>query len=268
MMRERLLFLLALAFLATGCTRTIEIAANRQLPRYDDAPYARVLDVAVVDGLVDYSQITGEVEDDLNQYLDAVARFGPESTPDQFATRDDELAYYLNAYNALMIRLWLDEGAATADGDEGVNWGTWFITKGFRVDGDSTSLHSLEQGLIRPDYDEPRIHFALVCGALSCPPLLDEPFRGDRLDEQLDELGRRWLQEPDGLTIDDDGDVRLSRIFDWYRGDFDTMGGLAGVIERYLPEGERRDRAVAAARDGELDFQSYDWTINDPAALE
>ena len=130
-------------------------------------------------------------------------------------------------------------------------------------DGGSITMHTLEQGLIRPRYDEPRIHYALICGAVSCPPLLDEPFVGSRLDEQLDELGRRWLSQPDGLRVDPDGDVYLSAIFKWYKGDFRDSGGFAAVIDRYLDDADpRKPVALAAARDGKLKFLPYDWSIN------
>ena len=83
------------------------------------------------------------------------------------------------------------------------------------------------------------------------------------MDEQLDGLGRRWLGEPDGLSIAADGTVRLSSIFDWYRDDFEAIGGLPGVLERYLDEDDpRREAALFAARKGGIEFMTYDWTIN------
>ena len=132
-------------------------------------------------------------------------------------------------------------------------------------------MHSLEQNLIRPTYEDARIHFALVCGALSCPPLLDEPYRGPELDRQFREVAARWLQAPDGLVVAEDGTVTASKILDWYRGDFDggePFYSLAGMFAEYLPPGSRRDAAVAAAKAGGLEFMSYDWTINSPAAAK
>ncbi len=117
--------------------------------------------------------------------------------------------------------------------------------------------------MIRPTFKEPLVHMALVCGAMGCPPLLEEPFVGERLDEQLDGLARRWLLEPDGLRVDEDGTVWCSRIFLWYRADFDTLGGLPGVLERYLdPTDPRRQLAIRAAREGTIQFMEYDWSIN------
>ena len=140
----------------------------------------------------------------------------------------------------------------------------WFFLDTWRVDGAWITLDTLEQRIIRPRHEEPRAHFALVCGAMGCPPLLDEPFAGDRLDEQLDSLGRQWFLEDDAVRVDADGTVSLSLIFKWYRSDFDSMGGLAGVVDRYMP-GDHRDQddVVEAARTGRIRFMPYDWTIND-----
>ncbi|BAM04350.1 DUF547 domain-containing protein [Phycisphaera mikurensis] len=264
--------LLAIALAVTGCASTPRVPEADRLPAYDDAPWARVLDAAVVgeEGLVDYAELAEgtPARDDLTLYLNAVARFGPESTPNAFATEADRLAYHLNAYNAFMLQKWLEKGAATADADERVGWLTWFFDR-FAMDGGSESMHALEQGLIRPTYGDARIHFALVCGALSCPPLLDEPYRGPELDRQFRNVATRWLQAPDGLVVGDDGTVTASRILDWYAGDFDggePFDSLADMFEAYLPAGPRRDAAVAAADAGELRFMGYDWTINSPAA--
>ncbi|MEM9883177.1 MAG: DUF547 domain-containing protein [Planctomycetota bacterium] len=270
----RCFFLPTIALLLTalvGCASAPDLPAEARLPTYDDAPYAAVLDAAVRGGNVDYAAIadTPDTLDDpdgrLDVYLDAVARFGPESTPELFPTRDHELAYYLNAYNALMLRLWLDNGAREADGDEKVSWLTWFTVNQWRVDNRTMSLDFLEQRLIRPRYQEPLIHAALVCGAVDCPPLWHEPFDGDRLGEQLDAVTRAWLHDPaeDGLRVGDDGSVRLSAIFGWYRDDFRPTGGLPEVIRTYLDNDDpRKAAALAAFEENRVRFMGYDWTIN------
>ena len=272
-----LLLLLAVSVgLPAGCAAAPDLPREVQLDTYDVSPYARVLDAAVRDGMVDYAAIVDEPEtyDDLDgqlsRYLDVVARFGPESTPELFPTEDDEIAYYLNAYNAIMLRLWLDNGARTADADDGVSWLTWFTINQWKIDRRTMSLDYLEQRLIRVRYDEPRIHAALVCGAVSCPPLRDEPYAGNRLDAQLNDQMVAWLKAPshDGLHITDDGKVELSRIFSWYRSDFKETGGLEGMLDRYLDDSDpRKTPALEAARDNDLDFMPYDWTINSTANI-
>jgi hypothetical protein len=260
----------ALALVLTlliGCSTVPQVPAEDRLDAYSHEPYAEVLEASVIDGNVDYAAITPELEAKLDVYLNAVARFGPEQTPDQFANRDAELAYYLNAYNAIMIKLWLDKGAREADRDDKVQWLTWFTVPQWRVDGNTMNLDHLEQRLIRPRYDEPRIHAALVCGAVDCPPLLNEPYAGETLEKQLGDQTSAWLTDPseDGLQIRENGKVYLSAIFGWYRDDFREHGGLDAMLSRYLPdEDPRKERAVEAAKNNELNFMSYDWSINLP----
>ena len=255
------MLIIATALILVRCA-TISVPPSARLTTYSDEPYRRVLAACVRDGLVDYHRLRAEYGDELDQYLDAIGRFGPNSTPHFFTMRDDRLAYYLNAYNALMLRKWLDGGAGIGGEPKTVNR-LWFFTNFWRVDGSWTSLDKLEQSLIRPMFKEPRVHVALVCGAMGCPPLLEEPFVSDRLDEQLDGLARRWLREPDGLQVRDDGTVLMSAIFSWYREDFDAMNGLPGVLERYLdPDDIRREVAIAAARQGRIQLMDYDWSIN------
>lgn len=261
-------FLIAVVLFSTaGCGSAPKIPKADQLPAYSSQPYAQVLAASVKDGMVDYPAITGDLDHKLDIYLDALARFGPKSTPEQFATRDDELAYYLNAYNAIMIRLWLDKGARTTPKDDGVNWLTWFTVNQWKIDQRGMSLDYLEQRLIRPRYDEGRIHAALVCGAVDCPPLRDEPFTGDKLDAQLDGQMSDWLNHPaeDAIIINDDGKVYLAAIFGWYREDFRDTGGLENVIQQYLNDSDpRKEQVLAAIRDKKIKFQGYDWTINLP----
>jgi hypothetical protein len=249
----------------SACHSIPEIPAAERPDRYTSEAYAEVLEASVQSpsGLVDYAAIDGPVNDALERYLYAVGTFGPETNPEQFPSQADRQAYHLNAYNAFMLRKWLQKGARTAELSENVNWIVWFITDQWPMDDGKISMDALEQRLIRPTYDDPRNHFALVCGAMSCPPLLGEPFTGDMLDEQLDELGRRWLQQPDGLKITEDGDVYLSAIFDWYRSDFDGMGGLEGMLDRYLPDSDpRKSQAIEAVRNDTVKFLDYDWSIN------
>lgn len=253
----------AVLLLVSARCQAIRVAPEMRLGAYDDAPYRSVLAAGVRDGLVDYAAVRQRAEA-LDRFLDAVGRFGPDSSPEDFPTERHRLAYYLNAYNAVMMHRWLSAGAGVEGGGAGrtVNR-LWFVVDRWRIDGSWISLDHLEQAIIRPRFGEPRIHFALVCGALGCPPLLEEPFTAERLDEQLDALARRWLREPDGLTVGEDGSVRVSAIFEWYADDFEAMGGLAGVLDRYLDEDEaRRPAVLAAARAGGIRFLEYDWSIN------
>ncbi len=273
MKRRILIFALSTVIVAVTvaalarCQR-IQVAPSQRLAAYDPAPYADLLAATVHDGLVDYAELRRGYAAQLDQYLDAIGRFGPNSSPEGFPSPEHELAYYLNAYNAIMLRKWLNAGAGEYESDAGhdrrfVNK-LWFVFDQWRIDRDWISLDTLEQTVIRPEYQEPRIHFALVCGAMSCPPLLDEPFDAARLDDQLETLGRRWLRQPDALVLEEDGGISMSSIFSWYRSDFDSMDGLSGVLERYLDADDpRRAQALEAARASRILFLAYDWSINE-----
>ncbi len=255
--------LLSVGAAGAGCHR-VTVAEQDRLAVYDVEPWRQVLAGTVRDGLVDYRALRESFQPPLDIYLDAAARLGPRYDPEQFPTAQDKLAFYLNTYNALMLRQWLNGGAGEDDRDRSVNL-LWFMVPQWRVDATWMSLNTLEQSVIRPTFRDPRIHFALVCGAVSCPPLLNEPFEGPRLDEQLDEQGRRWLEAgSDGLVIDADGTVRFSQIFMWYLPDFDDWGGLAGVVDRYVPANDaRRTLALEALASGAAQWLPYDWSIND-----
>lgn len=262
------LAMVAVAVVSLARLRTTRVDSADQLASYSDQPLRDVLTRHVAEGLVDYEGLSKQSRKPLDVYLDVVARFGPHSTPEVFPAATDQLAYYLNAYNAIMLRKWLDDGAGDDRIPRTVNK-AWFFFDLWRVDGRWISLDTLEQTIIRPRYKDSRSHFALVCGAMSCPPLLAEPFVGSRLDEQLDILGRQWLTEPDGLEVRADGEVFMSSIFSWYAEDFVAEGGFAGVLSRYLAEDDpRRETALNAAREGRIQFLDYDWSINRRGAGE
>ena len=251
-----------------GCNG-VDVPKADRLSGYSVEPYAEVLDAVVEgeEGLVDYHAFAQnpQLEKKLDIYLNAVGRFGPDTSPATFPTPEDKLAYYINAYNAYMLKIWLSHGAAEADADRGVNK-LWFVTNGIRVDGGGTNLDHLEQRVIRPRYAEryPQLHFGLICGAMSCPPLLDEPYRGGSLKSQLDAVGERWLAQPDGLRWDAKNNrVIMSAIFDWYGEDFDGVGGLEGVVQKYAPDSAAwKADAIEAASAGRVEFLDYDWDIN------
>ena len=126
---------------------------------------------------------------------------------------------------------------------------------------------------MRKQFSEPRIHVALVCAAMSCPPLRTEPYYGNRLDEQLDDQSRKFLNSPKGLKLDKDRQsIKPSKIFDWFKEDFADWGSAAapsnqqpprrGVLmflAQYVDDLEAKDARLYKI-DGYLD---YDWSLNE-----
>ena len=254
---------------------------------FDHATFDTVLALYVQDSRVDYTALKyGRAT--LDRYLDQLA--GVDA--DEFAGWPEakQIAYLINAYNAYVLETVIDNYPIEGSG---------FLRKltsprrfgfpknsirhidggfdGIRHDvaGTEMTLDDIEHGSLRAKYDEPRIHFALVCAAVSCPPLREEAYRGDRLDEQLDDQGRRFLNDPRHNRFEiERRQVHLSKIFDWYGEDFEQfatesgyerdrkVNGILSFVSRYL-----MDRVVdfLETADYRVKFESYDWTLNDQA---
>jgi hypothetical protein len=139
----------------------------------------------------------------------------------------------------------------------------FFGRREHRVAGKMRTLDEIEKEILfAPPLNDPRIHFALNCAAVSCPKLRVEPYEASRLDTQLDFQVRTFLNGPEGHRIDPTARVlHVSRILDWYREDFErAAGSLREYLVRHLT-GE----AAAAARDPawKIEFLDYDWSLND-----
>jgi len=228
---------------------------------FDHSGFDALLRRHVAEGLVDYDAFAAAPE--LRSYLAALARFDPEALPP-----DERLALWINAYNAYTIHLINVKGERESIRNINKALGL-FKLKGpwqepiAHVGGRSLSLDQIEHEIIRKRFQEPRIHFALVCAALGCPPLRSEAFVGARLDEQLEDQARRFiLRSPAKNSVDvERRTVRVSPILDWYREDF---GGTDAALGRYLaglyPEGPQR-QLLSSGR-FELETTDYDWTLN------
>jgi hypothetical protein len=152
----------------------------------------------------------------------------------QLSSTEEKLAFYINAYNILTIKLILDNWPLDSIRDIGSFFqGPWDIVVLENADGQLT-LDDIEHNIIR-QLDEPRIHFAVNCASLSCPDLRHEAYRADRLDEQLNDQTSFFLNNNKGLFLDGNR-LRLSKIFDWYAEDFEVYGELENFIELYRPD--------------------------------
>lgn len=218
--------------------------------------------VAHVDerGLVDYDAFAAAPSFDA--YLEELDRTDPYALPDA-----DRLALWINAYNAWTIRLINKHGERRSI--RNINRTLGFIRAGrawkerlARVGGQVYTLDEIEHEIIRREFDEPRIHFALVCAAMGCPPLRREAYRGDRLDRQLDDQARTFFTaHPDRNRVDlATGEVTLSPILDWYREDFPATDRELG---RYLaPWFESPARELLESGGFRIRFSDYDWSLN------
>lgn len=243
------------------------MVASQSATAFDDALYAELLlrhTHAVPDTAgtrVDYASIRSSA-----QWRRLIASL--ETTDPLPQSRSARLAFYINAYNVLAI-----DTVARGYPVDGIRelgsfiWPVWLRTAG-RIAGQDVSLHEIEHEILRP-MGEPRIHAAIVCAATSCPSLLREPWRADRLEAQFEAALRAWLRDPrKGVAIDRSRrEIRLSRIFKWFSEDFEAFGGVIGFIEPHLAEADRR--WLAEHGDGSaIEYLDYDWRLNDwPATV-
>ena len=192
-------------------------------------------------GLVDYKGFVKDKEK-LVHYLNALSKQLP---ADDWSVQE-QLAYYINIYNAHTVHLILENYPVKSIKDIDGAW-----TKDFVQIGDiETSLGALEHSILRK-MNEPRIHFAINCASGSCPKLLNEAYTTDRLDEQLNKVTRGFINS-DNNTITQEK-VALSRIFKWYKNDF-FDGDLITYINQYSD--------VTIASGSKIRYKEYDWGLN------
>lgn len=211
-----------------------------------------LLRAQVVEGVVNYPGIAADTG--LREYLQQLDRIDPSGLP----TREARLAFWINAYNAFAIKGILD----------GYSPGTlagryrYFIGRDYRVGGETINLYDLERKLLIPDFREPRIHFAIVCASRSCPKLRSEAYTPDRLERQLEEEARAFVNDQTKNWFDREKKVAyLSMIFKWFEEDFaGQAGSLLGYVKRYVADPDlARDLESAPYR---VEFLDYDWSLN------
>ena len=191
--------------------------------------------------------------------IDQVATLRPETDWD----RNEKLAFWINVYNLLAINLVVTHYPVESIKDIGSFFRpVWYRTAGV-VGGRAYSLDEIEHKILRPMGD-PRIHGAIVCASISCPSLRREPYRADILSDQLDASLRDWLASPEkGLAVDRVRRiVRLSRVFDWFKSDFDAGGGVLQFVSQYAPLHEK-SWIVENREQLDIQYLKYDWNLND-----
>lgn len=219
----------------------------------------------------------------LDRYYLWVTQESPDVHPARFPTRDDELAYWINAYNAAVLYTVVQNYPVSSITDVSAPFPLnlindkigFFFLQQVQVGGESTNLYDLENSLIRPRYREPRVHFALNCASIGCPRLPQEAFTGARLEEQLEREAFEFFAEERNLRFDhDEKTVYVSSILDWYEADFvdwlkehhpDEPPTLLTYISLYGPKIQEAALMRARQENYDVDFIEYDWGLNDQA---
>lgn len=126
--------------------------------------------------------------------------------------------------------------------------------------GKKVSLNHVENEVLREEFDDPRIHFAIVCASIGCPVLKEEPYIADQLDDQFNNQVKQFVNTPSKFRYDADKDLLfLSPIFKWFGEDFEKKGGVISFLKNYVPQ----DTASKLSNTTRIEWQDYDWHLND-----
>ena len=212
-------------------------------------------------GRVDYAGLKND-PGTLGSYLDLLAV----NVPSDKATFQTGLTFWINAYNALTIKGVLDHYPTTSVRKIKL-FGGFFSRIKFQVGGRSYTLDNIEHDIIRSEFGDPRIHFALVCASLGCPILENQSFVPETLEERLDNATANFINNPEKVRLDRENRVLyLSQIFEWYAEDFeDTHDSVINFISEYLPE---VDAAFLKGKEVQIQYVQYDWSLNAQAGVE
>ena len=234
----------------------------------NNADYADVL-AAVVnqEGLVDYPALRQR-----RRMLDTFLKRIGALDPQRFAAwpETEQIAFLLNAYNAYTLAAIIERDPLPRSIRDIP--GVWRL-RTHRLMGRPLTLDAIEHRLLRREYNEPRIHAALVCAARSCPPLRREPFRGERLEAQLEDQTHRWLNGPRGVVIDrEERTVNISPIFQWFAEDWQRRNPQAQPVPGHLEQSavlrfiashvDPDERRFLLEGTYELGYLEYDWSLN------
>jgi hypothetical protein len=242
--------------------------------------YAAALKVYVNDeGMVNYAELKKHPEK-LNAFLGALATL-ERQTYDNWKERE-KIAFWVNAYNSLTLKAILENYPIRSSFFRSLKFpknsirqipGVWDKLQ-FVVMGRKITLNEIEHKILRVKFDKPRIHMALVCAAMSCPPLRNEPYQPEKLDKQLDDQSRKFMSNTMKFKMDKEKNrVYLSVIFKWFGGDFvkkfkptegfadhkEAQRASLNFISRYLNE---NDAQYLKDSKYKIEYLDYDWTLN------
>ncbi|MBK5920316.1 hypothetical protein CCR80_04585 [Rhodothalassium salexigens] len=242
--------------------------------RVDHGPWSAWLDDhLVVDAegrtRLAYGEVTLTARQALKTYIRSLERVDVTAL-----TRAQQLAYWLNLYNAVVVRTVLDaypvDSVKAIDFQGLFTFGPWAEPL-VRVDGEPLSLNDIVHGILRPVFRDPRLLYGLACGALGCPDLNPVAYGAEDVDAQLDRAARAFVNSDRGLAVLDPGagdaksEIAVSRLYGWFRADF---GGDEAGIVRHLRRFAEGARAQALAGDVAIDDYAFDWALNDATRPE
>ncbi len=209
--------------------------------------------------LVAYGKVAPADKHALAAYIEAL-----EAVPISRYGRDEQLAYWINLYNALTVKVVLDHYPVKGIRDIDISPG-WFADgpwdkKLAMIEGKEVSLNDIEHRILRPIWRDPRVHYAVNCASIGCPDLATEAVKAETADAYLTRGARAYVNDARGVEVRD-GRIYVSSIYSWFEEDFDADGGVLPHIRKYA-----EDRLAGEIdRIGKISGDDYDWTLNDAA---
>jgi len=212
----------------------------------------------VHDGQVDYPAI--QADGRLDGYLRELNRIDPT----RLQTRQNQLAFWINAYNAFAVQGILDHYSPMT------LWGRYryFIGRDYRVGGTTINLYGLERQVLIEQFHEPLMHFAIVCASTSCPKLQSWAYQPEQLDRQLVQVAKDFINDPTRNRFDRSQKVAsLSMIFQWFENDFAiAAGSVLAYIARYVDDPDLAKELIQPGY--RIEYLDYDWSLNGIAPKE
>ncbi|GHB27493.1 DUF547 domain-containing protein [Mongoliitalea lutea] len=206
-------------------------------------------------GTVNYKGFKSDIKK-LESYLNLLSTNAPDR---KTWSREEQLAYWINAYNAFTVKLIVDNYPVKSIQDLHpkikiplINT-VWHI-KFFQIGGKDSSLDEIEHKILRKEFDEPRIHFAINCASYSCPKLLNEAFTAEKLEKQLYAVAVDFINDPKRNKITKDS-IQISQIFSWFKGDFTKNGSIIDYLNQYSK--------VKISPRAKISHLKYDWSLNE-----
>ena len=208
---------------------------------------------------VAYGDVNKAGRQALDDYIRSMATVSVETL-----SRDDQLAYWINLYNTLTVKVVLTHYPVDTIRDIDISPGLFsdgpWDKKLIQIDGEPISLNDIEHRILRPIWRDPRIHYALNCASIGCPNLLRNAFTGATASQVLEEAAYAYINDKRGVSTRDQR-VIISSIYAWFKDDFgnDVTGVLSHLKSYAGPE-------VALILEEAIDIEdAYDWTLNDAA---
>lgn len=273
------IFAVVLGVSTMSCSGVLGVT-NKEGFNYDD--YAAVLKSYVDDaGMVNYKKLKAHSEK-LKTFITSMSQLDPNNY-DKWG-KNKKIAFWLNAYNAFTLKVIIDNYPIKPSFLK--SWyypknsirqikGVWDKVR-FNVMGMDLTLGHMEHEILRKKFDEPRIHMAMVCAAMGCPSLRNEPYIGKKLDEQLDDQGRKFLANPNKFSFDSNRRIlHISPIFKWFNKDFvaaipegtkcaqysEKEAAILEFVSKYLSQDHPCfSQSIKAVK---IKYLKYDWSLNE-----